>query len=181
MVLVEEDRPLDPMWQRLRHMVAHMLPGRHGKHVIQLLERALLRLRDPEEYHNERKDIKTAVEAKRTRRCESVEDARPGEAEDGGPEEAGGDGPGHADFAVGEWKDFRRVGEGDWALAGGVKGGEEHDEEGDDAEMGGLVRGDVEREAGCEERPRHLGEGEEEEGAPAEGVNGPVNMLVSER
>lgn len=70
-----------------------------------------------------------------------------------------------------EREDFGAVGEGDGALAGRVEGCEEVDEEGDKAEVRGGALGDVEAEAGGEERPGHVREGEEEEGAAAEGVD----------
>ena len=56
-VLVEEPR------QRLGDLVVHVSACGHSEDVVQLLERALLRLRNPEEDHHKRDDIKTSIEA----------------------------------------------------------------------------------------------------------------------
>ena len=64
------------------------------------------------------------------------------------------------------------------SLAGGIEGGEEVDEEGDEAEVGGAGAGDQVAETGGEERPGHLREGEEEEGPAAVGVDRPYGFLL---
>ena len=171
--LLEQDIALHPIRQRLRKLIAHMGPSRHRKHVIELLEGALLGLGDPEEDHDEGGEVQAGVEAEGADGVEGAEEAREGDAEDGGPEEAGGDGPGHADLAVREREDFGAVGEGHGAFAGGVEGREEEDEEGDEPEVGvGFLRDD-EAEPRREEGPGHLREGEEQERASAVGVDGP--------
>lgn len=110
-----------------------MSPRRHRKHVIQLLERALLGLGHPEEDHDQRGQVQGSVEAERADGVEGAEQAREGDAEHGGPEEARGDGPGHADFAVREREDLCAVSEGHGTLTGRVEGCEEEDEERDEA------------------------------------------------
>jgi len=106
--------------------------GGDGEDVVEFLEGALLGLGDEEEDEHEGGEVEAGVEGEGADGVEGAQDAGEGDGEDGGPEEAGGHGPGHADFAVGEREDFGRVGEGDGALAGGVEGREEEDEEGDE-------------------------------------------------
>ena len=65
-----------------------------------------------------------------------------------------------------------RVRERDRTLAGRVKGRKHEDEECDDAQMRTALLGNVEGEAGCQQRPRHLRESEEEQGAAPVGVDG---------
>lgn len=72
-----------------------------------------------------------------------------------------------------EGEDFGGVGEGDGAFAGGVEGVVDVDEEQDDAEMSGLVLGNEVGHASGEERPRHVGEREQEQPTPAKGVDCP--------
>ena len=171
--LIPHDVALEPKRQRLGKLILHMGPRGHGEDVIQLLERALLGLRHPEEDHDERGQVQAGVEGERADGVEGAQEAREGDAEHGGPEEARGDGPGHADFAVGEREDLCAVGEGHGTLAWGVEGCEEEDEECDEAEMGVVFLRDDEAEAGGEESPCHLWEGEEEECAAAVGVDCP--------
>ena len=73
----------------------------HGKHIIQLLEGALLRLRHEDEDEAEGREIEPRVESEGADRVEGVEQGGEGDGEHGGPEEAGCDRPGHADFTVG--------------------------------------------------------------------------------
>jgi hypothetical protein len=129
-ILIHKHPPSKPPRQRLRKLIVHKRTRRHRKDIIQLLERPLLRLRHEEEYHNQRRDIQARVEAEGTGGSEGREDARKTDGEHGGPEKTGCDGPAHAYLAVGEREDFRGVGEGDGAFAGGVEGGEEVDEHG---------------------------------------------------
>ncbi len=119
-------------------------------HVIQLLQGPLLRLGNEQEYHAKRNDVQTAVETKSALNRKGSDHLRPRERQHGGPEEARGDGPGHADFAVGEREDFCRVGERDRTFAGGVKGGEDENEEGNKAEMCRGGDGDEEAHASGE-------------------------------
>ena len=99
-----------------------MRARRHGKDVVELLERALLRLGQPEEDHPEGGEVERGVEAKGTLGPKGAEHARQRQRQDRRPEVVGRDGPRHADFAVGEREDFGRVSEGDGAFAGGVEG-----------------------------------------------------------
>lgn len=77
----------------------------------------------------------------------------------------------HSHFSVSEREDLGRVGERNGSFTGGVEGSEEEDEEGDERYPGAAVRRNVEAEAGSEEGPCHVGEGEEEEVAATEGIN----------
>ena len=151
----------------------HMRARRDGEDVIEFLERPLFGLGNPEKDHDEGGDVEESVKTECALRFQRGEHLRECDGEGGGPEEAGGDGPGHADFAVGKREDFGRVGEWHRTLAGRVKCGEEEDEEGDHAEVGSALLGDPEAEAGGEEGPCHLGEGEEEERAAAVRVDRP--------
>ena len=69
-------------------------------------------------------------------------------------------------------EDFGRVGEWYRTFPRGIEGGEEEDEQCDEGGAGGAHVHEG-AEAGGEERPHHLREGEEEEGATTEGVDGP--------
>ena len=112
------------------------------------------------------------VEAKRALRPERSQNPWKRDPEDCGPEQTRTHRPPHAHLAVAQREHLRTVREGHGPLAGTVKRGEEVDEQRDQSEMrAGSVR-DEEAEAGGEEGPGHLGEGEEEEGAAAVGVDG---------
>ena len=150
-----------------------MRARRHGEDVVQLLERALLRLGHAEEDHHQRGQVERGVEDEGAERGEGAQQARERDGEHGRPEEAGRHRPGHADLAVREREHFRRVGEGHGALARRVEGCEEEDEKGDQAEVRAVVLRDEEAEARGQERPGHLREGEEEQGAPAVGIDCP--------
>lgn len=58
-----------------------MYARRHGKDVIQLLERSLLGLRDEEEDHAKGRHVERGVKAKRARRSHGVQHAGEGEGE----------------------------------------------------------------------------------------------------
>ncbi len=171
--LVAHDVPLDEVRQGLGKLVAHVLARRHGEDVVQLLERALLGLGDPEEDHDQRRHVQAGVEAERADGVEGEQQARERDGEHSGPEEAGGDGPGHADLAVGEREDLGGVGEGDGALAGGVEGREHEDEESDQSQVSLLALGNDEAETCGQEGPGHLWEGKEEERTTAVGIDRP--------
>lgn len=127
---------LEPPRQDSPDLVLHMRLRRNPKHIIQLLQRALFRLRQPKENHAESNDVHRSVKAESARHAEGAQLARESDGDDGGPEIVGGDGPGHADLAVGQREDFRGVGEGDGAFARRVEGVVDVDEEGYEAEMG---------------------------------------------
>ena len=74
---------------------------------------------------------------------------------------------------MGEWEDLGGIGEGDRAFAGGVEGSEEEDEEGDHADVGFSSLGDEEAEAGSQQGPSHLREGEKQQRTASPGINGP--------
>ena len=108
-----------------------MRAHRDREHVVELLQRALLRLGQPEEDHAGGEHVHRGVEAEGALRREGGEQARQRDGDGRGPEVVRRDGPGHADFAVGEGEDFGGVGEGHRALAGAVEGVEDVDEEED--------------------------------------------------
>lgn len=81
--------------------------------------------------------------------------------------------PGHADLSVREGEDFSAIGEGHGALAGRVEGGENEDEERHERDVRSARFVDQETAAGDEQTPGHVGEGEEEQAASAEFVDGP--------
>lgn len=121
--LAPEDVGLDPPRQHLAGLVGHELACRDGEDVVELLERALLGLGHEEEDHDEGDEVEAGVEAEGAGGRHGGQHTWEGDGKDGGPEEASSDGPGHADFAVGEGEDFGGVGEGDGAFARGVEGG----------------------------------------------------------
>jgi hypothetical protein len=167
-----QDVPIEPVRQRRADLVAHVPTRRHGKDVIQLFERALLGLGHPQEYHHQRRHVEPSVEPEGARRSHGREHARERDGQHGRPAETGGHGPGHADLAVRQREDFGGVGEGHGAFARRVKGREEVDEQRDAGELFGGVVGQQEAQAGREQGPGHVGEGEEEQRAAAVGVNG---------
>lgn len=150
-----------------------MRPGGDGEDVVEFLERPLLRLRHEQENHAEGDDVQAGVEAEGTHDPKGLQQRGEGDREDGSVEEARRHRPRHAHLAMGKREDFGRVGERDRALAGGVKGREKEDEERDDAEVGRRTVRDEEAEARRQQRPGHLREGEEEQGATAVGVDRP--------
>ena len=150
-----------------------MSPGWDCEHIVQLFKGPLFRLGNKEEDEHQGGDVETGVETKGSHSGESNEDSREGDGEDSSPEKTGCHGPGHTNLTMREGEDFGRVGEGHGTLAGRVKGGEEKDEEGDQAEMGVVFFRDQEAKTGCQERPGHIGKGEQKQGTTSPGVNGP--------
>lgn len=74
---------------------------------------------------------------------------------------------------VGQRKDFSRVCERHWTFSRGIKGSKQEDEEGNDANAGRVVLWDPETETSSKQSPRHLREGEDQEGTTAVGIDGP--------
>lgn len=173
-ILLPQDIPLEPPRQRLRKLVIHVSPRRHAKDVVQLFERTLFRLGQPEEYHDEGEGVHACVKAECTSDAERAQLSRESQRDDGGPEVVGRDGPGHADLTMGKREDFCGVGKWHGALSGRVEGAVDVDEEGDEADVGVVGGADEVAEAGGEEGPAHVGEGEEEEAAAAKSVNCPL-------
>ena len=66
-----QDPALDPKWSRLTSLVRDEFLTRNGKDIVELLERALLRLRHKEEDHEECGDVESGVEAKSSHVAES--------------------------------------------------------------------------------------------------------------
>ena len=133
----------------------------------------MLRLGHKADDETECQDIETSVEAEGSHDTESREQTWKGDGENGSVEETGGDGPAHADFAMREREDLGGVGKGDGALAGGIKGSEEEDEEGDHADMCFGSIGDEEAEACSQQGPSHLWEGKEQQRTASPGVDSP--------
>ena len=172
----EKDPPLEPERQDGEALVAHEAGDGDGEDPVELLEGALHGLGDPEEDHDEGDDVETGVHAEGADGLGLLEQEWEGHGEDGGPAQTGGDGEGHAGLAVGQGKDLGGVGEGDRALTGGVEGAEEEDEQAHEAgtDAAGLRGvGDERAESRGEKGPEHLREGEEQEGATTESVDGP--------
>lgn len=72
-----------------------------------------------------------------------------------------------------EGKDFGGVGEGHWSFAGRVECVKDVDEKCHQSKMGSAALWDEVYHPRSEERPSHIGEGEEKEAATPEGVNCP--------
>lgn len=72
-----------------------------------------------------------------------------------------------------ERKHLGRVRERDGSFAGGIEGVEQEDEECDHAKVRPAAGWYIETHASGQERPKHLGEGEDEQAAASEGVNRP--------
>jgi len=60
----------------------------------------------PEEDHDKGDDVEASVKAERSLWAHHLQHAWEGQGEDESPAQTGGDGPGHADFAVGEREDL---------------------------------------------------------------------------
>lgn len=188
-LLVPENVALDEPRQPGAGLVPPEATQGHGKDVVEFFERALLGLRHEEEDHDQGAHVEARVEAECARRGQGRQHAREGDGQNSGPEEARRHGPAHADFSVRQGEDFGRVRERHGSLAGGVEGREDVDEQGDEGEVGGVFFGDVETESAGEQRPSHLGEGEQQERPTAKGVDSEerrpgkheVNQTESER
>ena len=172
-ILAEEDPAMDPEGQGLGDHVVGMRAGGNTEDVVQLLERALLGLRQEQEDEDQRDDVQRGVEAEGARGRHGQQHPRERQRQDRRPEVVRGHRPTHAHLAMGQREDLGGVGERHGAFTGRVEGAEQVDEQGDEAQVCGGVFRDVEAEAGGEQRPEHLREGEEQEGAAAEGVDGP--------
>lgn len=127
---------------------------------------------DPEKDHDEGNGVETGVEAKGTDGAGLGQQEWEADTQDGSPEQAGRDSETHADLTMRQREDLGRVSEGHGTLTGRVEGGEEIDEQGDQAGTSAVLLVDEGAETGGQQGPGHLGEGEEEEGAAAEGVDG---------
>lgn len=168
-VLLEEDPALEPPGESDGGLVLGELADGDGEDPVELLEGALLGLRDEEKDHDEGNDVETGVEAKGTDGVETVEEEGERGTQNGGPEEASGDGEAHTGLTVGQRVDFGRVGEGHGTFTGGVEGAEEEDEEADETSSDvALIFVHEGGETGGEKSPGHLGEGEEEKSTSAE-------------
>lgn len=167
---------LEPEGQDGEELVAHELGDGDGKDPVELLEGALHGLGDPEEDHDKGDDVEAGVHAKGADGHGLLQEEGEGHGEDGSPAEAGGHGKGHAGLTMGQGKDLGGVGEGHGTLTGRVEGAEEEDEQADQTstELAVLVVVlNQSAETSSEQSPEHLREGEEQEGAAAEGVDGP--------
>jgi hypothetical protein len=59
----------DPLWGDLECLKRHMGLGRHSKNVADLLESALIRLRNPREDHHKRGDVKCGIGSESSLTC----------------------------------------------------------------------------------------------------------------
>lgn len=164
---------LDEPGQDLGKLVLGKRAGGDGKDLVELLEGELLSLGDKKENQNQGDDVGASIEAKGANTAQGLEHGRESEGEDGGPEEVGGNGPGHADFTMGERETLGRVGPRNGAFTWGVYGGEHENKEGDAWQRGRAGRRDPEAEAGGQQSPGHVGEGEQQKETTAEAVNSP--------
>lgn len=147
-----------------------MLPGRHTKHMIQLLQRQRLCFRQAKVRKRPSKHVPRGVPPERALRLERRLQRRPRQRDDEVEEPRRGCGKGHADVADVQRESLRRVCEWHRPFAGGVHDHEEVDACGDAAEAG-VVVDDVEGEAGEEEEDCHERKGGEEQVAAAKGVD----------
>lgn len=145
--LLAENVRLDPVRSNLAGLVLHMRASGHSEDIIQLLKRALLRLRQPEEDHPEREEVKTGVEAERSRTPERAQHTWERKSEDGCPEVVCCHCPGHSDFTMREREDLCRICERYWALSRAIEDVKEVNKEGDHSEMGVTAFRNVEAEA----------------------------------
>lgn len=100
-VLALQNPPVKPVRKGLGELIVHVRTGRDGEDVIKLLERPLLRLRNPEENHDKGGDVEEGVEAKSALRLEGRNHLREGDGKSRGPEQTGRHRPAHADLTVG--------------------------------------------------------------------------------
>ena len=145
---------------------------RHGKDIVQLLQRPLLGLRQEEEDQDQGHEVQGGVETEGPLRFHGHEHGGKGEREHRGPEIVGCHGPGHAHFSMREGEDLCRISEGDRAFAGGIKHVEHIDEERDQTEMGITALGDPETKAHGKQGPTHIGKCKDEQRPSSESVDG---------
>jgi hypothetical protein len=62
-IFLHEDPSVDPVWEGLGHLVAHVCACGDGENVVEFFEGALLGFGNPEEDHDESDDVRTRVEA----------------------------------------------------------------------------------------------------------------------
>lgn len=115
-ILVLEDIALEPPRKNRTKLVFGVCARGNAEDLVQLLETLLLGLGHEAVDESQRHQVHGGVESESTSRGHGAEHAGEGQAEDGTPEVVCGDGPGHADFSVGEREDFGRVHEGDGTL-----------------------------------------------------------------
>lgn len=76
-----------------------------------------------------------------------------------------------------EWEHLSRVCERHWSFTGRVECREEVNEESDQSQVRSVVSGDVEAEASSKKGPRHVREGEKQQGPATESIDGPDSRL----
>lgn len=171
--LLAQDPGLEPPWQDSEALVLHEGTSWGGEDVVELLEGALLGLWHPEEQHDEGENVETGVEAEEADWSQDRQHTWEGDGENGGPEETGRYSPGHTNFSVGQREDLGGVGEWNGSFSWTVESAEDVDEKGHQSEMGSAAAGDKQTQAGCQQTPGHLWEGEQQESAATVGVNCP--------
>jgi hypothetical protein len=127
-ILALQDPVVEPPWESFGELVAHVRASWDSEDVVELFESALLRLRDPEEDHDQRDDVGSGIEAEYTCGAHGIEHERQEHRQDTGPEEASSDSPAHSNLTVGKGEDFSGVCEWDWTLAGRIEHSEDVDE-----------------------------------------------------
>lgn len=174
-ILLTQDSSPEPVRQNFEQLVTHVGTSRNSKDVVQLLKRTLLGLRQPEEDHSASQSIHTSVETKGTSSTKSAKLAGEGERNDSGPEIVGGNGPGHTNLTMRKREDFGRVGEGDRTLTRRVESVEQVDEESNQSQVSSRRGRDQETKTRCQQRPAHVGEGEEQKCTTSIGIDRPYS------
>lgn len=128
-VAVEEDPALEEVGNRLGNLVVRKAGGGQSKDPVELFQRTLLGLGNPEQDHKEGNDVETSVETKGTNNVESVKNERECHSQNGGPEQASSNRETHTHLTMRKRVDLGGVSEGYRTLARGVKGAEKVDEE----------------------------------------------------
>jgi len=171
--LAAQDPGFEPPWQNSEALVLHEDASGDTEDVVELLESALLGLWHEQEQHAEGDDVETSVEAEKAGGAKDCQHTWEGDGEDSGPEQTGRDGPRHTDLSVGQREDLGGVGERNGSFTWAVEGAEDVDEKGYQSEMGSAALRDEQTQAGGQQSPGHLWEGEQQKCATAVGVDCP--------
>jgi hypothetical protein len=96
--LFAEDVAPDPPREHAAELMAHEGPRWHRKDIIELLQRALLGLRDKQEDHAKGAYVKSSIETKGARWSHGAEHAWESDGQHRGPEKESGHSPRHTDL-----------------------------------------------------------------------------------
>lgn len=170
---LEQQPPLDPPRRHDLELVSDERLRRHGEHLVELLERELLRLAHEAEDHEPCDEIEAGVEAKGTSGRHDGLHAREGKRKDTSEGVVDADSPCHALLTLDGGEDLGGVLKGDGSFTKGIAYGEEIDKEHDGADTGaaGGFFGLEEGETSGEEEDTHEREGDHSQGSAALGVD----------